>query len=113
VLIVRVGTAYGAVGSDASVVTPAFVANSVVSWDLVFGLKGDILSEIDDVKGTEPVRRTIIIPNAKRAIPKDREKYSSITGWQLVEWCRREGKNTCQRVLELQVRAESPLLLGK
>ena len=37
----------------------------------------DILSEIEEVKGTEPVRRTTIIPNVNKVIPSDREKYSS------------------------------------
>lgn len=36
-----------------------------------------VLSEIEDVKGTEPVRRMIIIPRANKVIPSDREKYSS------------------------------------
>lgn len=56
------GTAYGAFGSFASVVTPAFV-----------------VSEIEEVKGTDPVKSTIIMPSVKRVRPRDREKYSSRT----------------------------------
>jgi hypothetical protein len=37
----------------------------------------DILSDIEDVKGTEPVRRTTIIPSVNKVIPRAREKYSS------------------------------------
>lgn len=40
----------------------------------------NILSEIEEVRGTEPVSRTTIIPKVNKVIPRDREKYSSITG---------------------------------
>jgi len=49
---------------------------------LVAGLGGmlaDALSDIEDVKRTDPVRRTTIIPRAKRVTPSERAKYSSRT----------------------------------
>jgi hypothetical protein len=49
---------------------------------LVAGLGGmlaDALSDIEDVKGTDPVRRTTIIPRVKRVMPNERAKYSSRT----------------------------------
>jgi len=36
-----------------------------------------LLSESDEVNGTEPVRRTINIPTVSNAMPKDLAKYSS------------------------------------
>jgi hypothetical protein len=38
---------------------------------------GDEPSEIDEVKGTEPVRRTVMTPRVNNAMPRDLEKYSS------------------------------------
>jgi hypothetical protein len=35
---------------------------------------------MEEVNGTEPVRSTTMIPNVTSAIPREREKYSSITG---------------------------------
>jgi len=58
--MVKVGTAYGALGSSSSVDTPA-----------------EAVSENEEVNGTDPVRRTIMIPRVNIAIPKDREKYPS------------------------------------
>lgn len=49
---------------------------------LVAGLGGMLagaLSDIEDVKGTDPVRRTTIIPRVKRVMPSERAKYSSRT----------------------------------
>jgi hypothetical protein len=39
----------------------------------------DILSDIEDVKGTEPVKRTTSMAKVSRAIPNDLEKYVSRT----------------------------------
>jgi hypothetical protein len=44
-----------------------------------FGIEGSVLSDIEDVNGREPVRRTIMIPRAMRDMPREREKYSSRT----------------------------------
>jgi len=40
--------------------------------------EGYILSEIEEVNGTEPVSSTIIMPRVNRAMPRDLAKYSSI-----------------------------------
>jgi hypothetical protein len=47
--------------------------------DLGIRGKQHILSEMEEVSGTEPVSRTIIIPSVSRAMPRDLEKYSSRT----------------------------------
>jgi len=57
---------------------------------------GDALFEIEDVKGTEPVRRTTIIPKVSRVIPKDLEKYSSRT-CSRVSWAARRGRRDITR----------------
>lgn len=59
----RTGTAYGAFGSFSEAVTPALV-----------------VSEMEDVRGTDPVRSTIRIPSVRRVMPREREKYSSSAG---------------------------------
>lgn len=41
--------------------------------------EGSLLSEKDEVNGTEPVRRTVNMPRVINAIPRERLKYSSIT----------------------------------
>lgn len=38
----------------------------------------NILSEIEEVRGTEPVSSTTIIPSVNKASPSDLAKYSSI-----------------------------------
>lgn len=53
---------------------------------------GHELSEIEDVRGTEPVRRTVIIPRARSVRPKDLEKYSS-----RARWCQRDGMDIVVR----------------
>lgn len=35
------------------------------------------MSDIEDVRGTDPVRRTVSIPRVSSVKPSDREKYSS------------------------------------
>lgn len=89
--MVRVGTAYGAFGSDASIVTRALVANKVsklINIDITQKL-GSILSDIEDVKGTDPVNRTTSRPKVRSAIPSDLEKYSSRTMLRLANKPRR------------------------
>jgi hypothetical protein len=56
--MVKVGTAYGALGSEASVVTPALV-----------------VSEILLVRGTDPVSSTIMMPKNNMVIPKLLQNY--------------------------------------
>jgi hypothetical protein len=46
----------------------------------------DELSENDDVRGTEPVSKTIIIPNVNNVSPREREKYSSRTVIHVRAW---------------------------
>lgn len=41
------------------------------------GIREDKLSEMEEVRGTEPVRRTTIIPRVRSVTPSDLEKYSS------------------------------------
>jgi len=36
-----------------------------------------VVSEIEEVSGTDPVRSTIIIPRVNNVSPKEREKYCS------------------------------------
>lgn len=59
-LAINVGTTYGALGSDAS----ALVAVLDVSENV-------------DVRGTDPVKRTVMTPSASNAMPSDLEKYTS------------------------------------
>jgi hypothetical protein len=96
------------------------VLDSVIEWLLELGY---ILSEIEDVNGTEPVSRTIIIPSVNRVIPNDLEKYSSNTGfdqwdsnWQfagrltgcLTGFRREDCYNNCGRYNEWQTLQTQP-----
>lgn len=76
-LTINVGTAYGALGSDASVLVAALDAMSCEKFDKKEGKKEDELSENVDVRGTDPVKSTVMTPRASNAIPSDREKYTS------------------------------------
>jgi hypothetical protein len=40
----------------------------------------DLLSEMEEVRGTDPVSSTTIIPRVRSVMPNEREKYSSRTG---------------------------------
>lgn len=65
----------------ASVVTPALVAERSQYMIILFWILRVlvVLSDIEEVNGTEPVRSTIMIPNVKRVMPRERAKYSSRT----------------------------------
>ena len=79
--IVRVGTAYGAFGSLTSVVTPADVAIGMSAlhliWEVEKHASGDLQSENEEVNGTDPVSRTIMIAKVTSVMPRDLEKYVS------------------------------------
>jgi hypothetical protein len=46
----------------------------------------NILSDIEDVKGTDPVKRTTSSARVRSAIPNDLEKYSSSAGQLLADY---------------------------
>ena len=72
---VSVGTAYGAFGSDASVLTPLAICNHQAVLRLILG--ENELSANVEVRGTEPVRRTVRTAIVKSANARERQRYVS------------------------------------
>lgn len=76
-LAINVGTTYGALGSDASALVAVLDAMGCKKVDKKEGHEEDKLSENVDVRGTDPVKRTVMTPSASNAMPSDLEKYTS------------------------------------
>ena len=74
-VMVSVGTAYGAFGSDMSVLTPLAKDDHQAVVRLLLG--ENELSANVEVRGTEPVRRTVRTAIVKSANARERQRYVS------------------------------------
>lgn len=67
-----------------------------------------LLSDIDDVNGTEPVRSTIMMPSVKRVMPRERAKYSSRATEMLAKTTKGRWRGSYLLLHELEAKVRLP-----